>query len=368
MEDVGEGARLGVVDLGQPVVAVVVFGRRVLAEERLEVGDQELRLVCPVAVCRRVGRAVVADGLVARRLRPLQVAGHVARCEAQVGCTLDVGLAAECGNLPAGDADVAEQQLDDGHHADVAGAGAVLGLAECVQDRARLADLAGCGVGLVDELERLFVHATRVGYGIHVVARVVLLHDLVDAVRVLERRVFLRVLERGGLEARHAGLLGPAVGAVLRGVPLAFGLHLVAPRLLLVAALLGVPAGKRARLDVKVEFGVDQVRGVGVVHHVLALNQVVFEDVVDHAAVERDVGAGADGAVDVCLCRRARETRVDDDPLRALVDGAMYPFHGNGVAFCMIGAACQQDVSVGEVAPLTGHCTAAECWSQTGNR
>ncbi|MPN39398.1 hypothetical protein SDC9_186926 [bioreactor metagenome] len=102
------------------------------------------------------------------------------------------------------------------------------------------------------------------------VALVVLLHQLVDAARVLQRRISLDV----------------AVFA-----------ELVVPGLLVVGALFFVVAGEDAIHEFKV-IAHDEAE-VRVVVHVLVMDLVVGEQVVDHTAQEDDVTARPDRGVEV---------------------------------------------------------------------
>ena len=81
----------------------------------------------------------------------------------------------------------------------------------------------------------------------------------------------------------------------------------------------------------------------------------VLDDVVVHAAVERDVGAGTDGAPDIGLLSRTGVARIDDDPLSALLMGLLKPQRAYGVVLNGVGTAIQDDVSVLEVAPMARH-------------
>ena len=60
---------------------------------------------------------------------------------------------------------------------------------------------------------------------------------------------------------------------------------------------------------------VDQEGGVGVGLDVVVMDLVVGQQVIDDAAEEGDVGAGADRRIEVGHRGGAREARVDDDEL-----------------------------------------------------
>ena len=259
---------------------------------------------------------------------------------AHVGCTLNIGLAAQSVHAAAGDADVAEEQLHNAHSARVLGAIGVLRLAQCVEHHAGTAGLCGGTVGGVHQLERFLVHAADVAHSVEGVALVMLLHLLIDAHRVLKRHVALGEGERRRGELGNAVLLNPGVVARSGGVPVLFLLGLIMPRMVGVRLGLLVPTGIKAGFGIEVELGVEQVRRVGVVEQVLVVvvahltsGEVLLEiridqvldDPVIHAAVEGDVRARTDGAVDIRLLGSTGIAGVDDDPLRSAVVGLAKP-------------------------------------------
>ncbi len=259
---------------------------------------------------------------------------------AHVGCALNVRLAAQRVHAAAGHADVAEQQLHDAHGARVLGAIGVLRLAESVQNGAGLTGLGRLAVRFVDKLEDILVHAANVGNGFKGVAGVMLLELLVDAALVGERHVLFRVSERRRGEFRRTSLLDPGVSTVLGSVPLLFGSGLVVPAVRIIGLRLLVPAAEQARFGVEFVVGIENVGSVGIVEQILevvvahiargkvvrqtGLDQVL-DDVVIHATVERDIGAGTDGAPDVGLLGRTSVARIDNDPLRTLLVGLLKP-------------------------------------------
>ena len=364
-----DGTRLGR-NLRPPVVTVVVVHGCVLAEPLLQGGDDELRLVGVVAVGIGLRLQPLAQACAIGGVCPLQVSGMLVDHHTHVRCTLDVGLAAQGVHAAAGDADVAKQQLHHGHGSRVLGAIGVLGLAERVEHGAGLTGLGGRGIGFVDEFENILVHTADTANGVERVTGIVLLELLVDAHGVLQRHVLLGVGERRRGELRGAGLLNPGVCAVLAGVPVLGGLGLVMPAVGVVRLGLLVPTAEQARLGIELVVGIKDVGSVGVVEQVLevvlahvagflVLGQVrldeVLDDVVVHASVERDVGAGTDGAPDIGLLSRTGVARIDDDPLSALLMGLLKPQRAYGVVLNGVGTAIQDDVGVLEVAPMARH-------------
>ncbi len=81
----------------------------------------------------------------------------------------------------------------------------------------------------------------------------------------------------------------------------------------------------------------------------------MLDDVVVQTAVERDIGAGADGALDIGLLGRTGIARIDDDPLSALLMGFLKPLGAYGVVLNGVGTDIQDDVGVLDVAPMARH-------------
>src|ERR1700682_3392454 len=91
------------------------------------------------------------------------------------------------------------------------------------------------------------------------------------------------------------------------------GLAFVEPALLVVGALLLVPAGEKAGLSF---FGVAKIFAqnagrVGEVHDVIAEKKIVLDNVPDEPAEKRDVAAGADRHPDIGQRARARKSWID---------------------------------------------------------
>ena len=167
-----------------------------------------------------------------------------------------------------------------------------------------------------------------------------LLHELVDAARVLQR-----LIRKGE----------------------SIGTDLVVPARLVVVPLLGVIAGEQAVLEA--ELILHQERRVGVVEDVLVLNLVVRKQIVDHPAEPGDIGAGADRHVEVGHRRGASEPGIDDDQLGVVMVLRLGdPLEAAGMCFSGVAAHDDDQVGVLDVCPRVRHRATAECWGQTGHR
>ena len=79
-----------------------------------------------------------------------------------------------------------------------------------------------------------------------------------------------------------------------------------------------------------------------------------------HAAVEGDVGARTNGAVDIRLLGSTGIAGIDDDPLRSTVVGLAKPQRADRVVLNGVGTAMEDDVGVLKVAPVARHGAATE--------
>ena len=144
-----------------------------------------------------------------------------------------------------------------------------------------------------------------------------------------------------------------------------------------------VPTREVAGFLVEAELRVKQVGSVGVIDQVLEVVAVrilartgvlrqagldkVVDDVLVHAAVEGDVRAAADGAVDIGLLGRASVARIDHDPLRAPVVRTMKVERGSGMALAAVRPAMQDVVGICHVGPMAGHGATTERRRQAHN-
>ena len=202
--------------LGNQAVTKVVVRRGLFPIPALQQADQVLGLVLPpvgalgVLAGRGVGLVVIGNGL------PLvdghaQVTGQDMVEQGMVGGALDIGLAAQGVHAAAGNAHVAQQQLDHAGRTDVLHPHGVLGPTQGVHHGPGLGGNTRGAVGLVD-LEQVFLrHTGDAGDLVQAVARVVLLHQLEHAGRVLQALVFPG-------QAGLVHLKGPGLGVVLAGL------------------------------------------------------------------------------------------------------------------------------------------------------
>ena len=131
IEEIQPGVSLAVIDLGEPVIAKVVGRHCRVPEKGLEHAHRVLWIVLPPV--RALG--IVAFGcpflvIGSQRYigcpRCFQVPGPDVPEQAMVSGSLHVGFTPQRIDTAAGNTHVAEQQLDDGHGADILNAGGVL--------------------------------------------------------------------------------------------------------------------------------------------------------------------------------------------------------------------------------------------------
>ena len=148
-----------------------------------------------------------------------------------------------------------------------------------------------------------------------------------------------------------------------------FGVLLERPGLLVVLALLRVVAGKdTVQVAGHLEVLVHQEGGVGVEADVVAVVEVVFENVVDHPAEKGDVRAGPDGSVDVRHRGGPGEAGVDADQRGTLLLGLGDPLEGDGVVLGSVAAVDHDDIRVLDVDPVVRHRASSKrlCQSRYG--
>ena len=322
--------------LGKIAVAEVILLRRVLSVPTLQQAGDVLGSVTPPVGAFRVLRLrrpflVIGGEIDVVELRRFEVAGKNVEQQAVIGGTLDVGFTAQGVDPSAGDADVAQEHLEQRHRADILAAVGGLGDPHRIEDGAgfvgppRPAERAG-------DLEKIFHPGSGYGAdGFDVVAGVVFLQQLVDAARVAHGRVLAR---------RSVGIEG------------------VGPRFRIVRFLLIVEGTEHSVFE---PVGVaDDERGVGVVTHVLPVNELVLQGVVDESAEEGDVGARAKLGVDVRLGGRSRVTRIDGNQLCAVIQRLLDPFERNGMILRRVAPYGENGIGILQVYPVVGHGTTTE--------
>ena len=254
-------------ELRQIVERPVVLLPRGVAVERLEQRDGELRRVRPVV--HGLPRARLGSfGSDARGVRleigvggrgHFEIAGEQVEDARHVGGALYVGVAAQRVDAAAGASHVAHQELQDGRGADDLRAEAVMRPADGVDDGAGLLHVAiladgGEEFGGLEEL--ILRNAGDALHHFRRIARVLLLEQLEDRARMLQRKIVGRF---AGL-----GFLVIPGGAVVDGGG-------------------GVEPGKQAVLR-QLESVLNEEGGVGVVQQVIARDPPVLDGVADQAA------------------------------------------------------------------------------------
>ena len=343
-------------------------GRRVLPVV------QRSRTVVRRLDLRRSDRPQVLVPALLVRLRHRQIAGEDVVEHRVVGCALYVGVAAQGVHAAARFADVPQQELHDAEHPDVLDAYRVLGLAHGVHDATGLVGRACRAELVVDPEQQILANAGDPTHGVGCVAREVAPQQLEDALRILERSVHAgdsrlrlnpRVVSRA-LRATAPRLIAPAASVVVAAAHLSAG----DPRHFLTAAHLGVltvqghevqtredPVQVGGRLEVLV----DDVGGVRVPLHVVIVIALVLDDVLDHPADERDVGARSDLREQVRVRRRAVEARVHhDQPRPSLAHRLLHEGERAGVVLGHVGTEDERAVGVADVDRVVGHGAAAE--------
>ncbi len=257
-----------------------------------------------------------------------------------VGVALDVGVAALGVHAAPWPSHAAKQELEHRPGADQLSAGRVVGEAHRVDDGHDLVGLAH----LADEVGHLVELVNRnpgdARHDIRRVARVVGLHELEDRPLVLEGHV----------------AIGETIGSCL-----------IAPAAYVIRALGGAVSGEESVCET--ETLLDDERGVRVVGHIVGLEEVVLQDVVDQAAEVRDVGAGTNAQVHVGDGRGTREAWIRVDDLRSPVElGPHEPLKADRVRLGGVGPVDENEVSVLDVAPVVRHRSPSECGGQTDHR
>ena len=213
-----------------------------------------------------------------------------------VGRALHVGVAAQCVDTAAGDANVAKQKLHDAHDAAVLRAIGVLRLAKRVKDRTGLVGAARGSIGLPDLKEHVMVHASDAFDHFGRIAGVVSLHDIQNAARILQRFIALE-----HLEFRRAGLVDPGKSRAFGRVPQLLLIGVVTPGFVVVLLLDRIPAREEARIGIELVVVAKQAGSVRVAEDIVLVIALVLQDVVDHPAEERNVGPRTQTAVDIGL-------------------------------------------------------------------
>src|SRR5262245_31136092 len=110
---------------------------------------------------------------------------------------------------------------------------------------------------------------------------------------------------------------------------LSFAVQRESPACAVVALLLGIKAREKTVGEAVVV--TDDPGSIGVLAHILFLNAVMLESIVDHAADKSDVGTRAQLGEHVRDRAGAVETRVDVENIGAALLGARQPIHRYGM-------------------------------------
>ena len=187
--------------LGHELVAPLIVRPGVFAVPGLQQADDVFGHIGPPAGRRRLRVQIVLQrAVLVEHVRLRQVGGQHVVERRDVGAALDAGVAAQRQDAAAGTADIAQQALDDRGGADDLHADGVMRPADRV---AKCPGLLPAGIarqGIGDGKERVTRAAGHPLHHLRRVARVVAPHDLVDAVRMLQRRIGRRRAFRHRLE------------------------------------------------------------------------------------------------------------------------------------------------------------------------
>ncbi len=114
--------------------------------------------------------------------------------------------------------------------------------------------------------------------------------------------------------------------------------------------------------------GAHLVHAVDALPDVLLVLPAILEDVPEDAPDNRDVRARADPEIMVGMRRRAREARIDDDHLRAVLLAAQHVLHRDRVCFRGITADEEHRLRVVHVVVRVGHRAVAPGIGYAGDR
>jgi len=202
--------------------------------------------------------------------------------------------------------DVAEEKLEDRSGTNNLNAFGLLGPTDGVTNRCGLVGSRGGNECVRHFLKQLGRNATNLLHHFGGVARKMAAQHLENAARMLQRRIAL-----GETQA----------------------VALVEPALRIVGALLFVPARKktgRPFLGVAKIFA-QNAGGISEVHHIIAKEKVVLDNVPDECAQKRDVAAGTDRHPNVGQGTGAGKSWIDMDNGRAALFCLHHPAETNRV-------------------------------------
>ncbi len=353
-------------DLGQQVVGEVVLRLGHVAvvglEEAHHIGGG---MVPPAGRRRHLAEIVRQGGRRLGRVGHRQVTGQQVVESWNVGTALDRGVTAKGHDPTARPSNITKQELEQGAAGDHLGPGGVLSPRHGVGKSRRpfRARVAGDGVRhLEEELSR---HAAGLLDQLRGVPREVALHDLEDAVWVLQGRIDLQrpIGAANSLVVRLrvlVGILGRRRVGRLTGV---------APGIELIAPLGGDIPGEEARQVLGVaEVLANDGRCVGVVADVLVEPEPVRQDVVNERSEKSDVRPRAQGHMKIREGGRAGESGVNVNDRRPALPGLNHEPEPDRVVLRHIGAHDHDAVAVREVLKEGSRAAASQSGAQTGHR
>ena len=113
---------------------------------------------------------------------------------------------------------------------------------------------------------------------------------------------------------------------------------------------------------------VDEIRGIGEMRHVLAVDRLLGEHVVDQSPEERDVAPGSDRQMDVGERGCSGETRIDVDHGGAALSRLQHKSEPDRVILRHVGAHDHDAVALSEVLQEGRGASASQSGAQTGHR
>ncbi len=142
-------------------------------------------------------------------------------------------------------------------------------------------------------------------------------------------------------------------------------IQLILPAAAIVLARFGVVAAKQPVF--KAVAVADDQSGIGKGAHVLLLDLVMLQQIVNHAHQEGNVAARTQRRIEIGHRRRAVKARVDHNHLRIIVRFCLvHPFKANRMRFGWVATHDQHHIGVFDVVPVVGHRAAAEARCKGG--
>ena len=334
------------IGLGQPGIGDILIGLGVHGPKQ---ADRILGIVLPpvgalgIIAMRRI-RIVVCLERRQMRLGNLEVARDDMPQQTMVRGALNIGLTAQGIDSTTGHTNVSEEQLDHGHGTDILDTHGMLGPAHGIHDSRGLVGRSRSRIGLIDLKDLIFGSTCYIGNFVDIVTFVMLFQKLKYTTLMLQAGIFLGI----PVFVSFKSPVGFVIFATVVTARLAF-----------------LISGKKAILEL--EFLADNKGGIGIVDHVLLEIQLVIKDIFDHSAQKSDIGPAPEGGINIRLGGCLGEPGIYIDECSPVFFGLINPLERNGMIGCRITAHNQNDVTVLEINPVVGHCTASERLCQSRN-